>query len=405
MKSFIWMKLGLVLLVLGLAVWAAWYFRGGSVKVEPEVYISLAELPGVSADALAAQGKLFRVAEPFLYNRETGMAVFVVEILSTKNFGDEGNGERFLRFGGDAESLQGFANEVRMVNAGPARLKAAAQGVSEGAESLVGGLWQVLRHPIDTATKLGDAAVDLAIYVKDTPLVEMEQDVADLAGAYYDDKARQVGESHGVNYFELKTARGRAVVESEANHRLGGEAALEMATLLVPFSKLKHAGKAADLGEVAKRASGGRLSHAQGLFPQVAARVTVAANRARVAMRPQGFKPPRATLGQSTTTDYKKTFFAAHPELAKRVEVHHAVPREAWEDYPNLISKAELHSLENLRGIPAHISPKLHQSQIHSEWNAFMKVNPPGVMTRKMLLDKASEIDFKYGYQFFPAML
>jgi len=60
-----------------------------------QVLISLKELPGVTQEVLTAQGSLFRVEEPFFYNRETKTAVFVVEFLSAQNLG----GATHARFG------------------------------------------------------------------------------------------------------------------------------------------------------------------------------------------------------------------------------------------------------------------------------------------------------------------
>ena len=55
-----------------------------------------------------------------------------------------------------------------------------------------------------------------------------------------------------------------------------------------------------------------------------------------------------ATLGFSTSNNYKKTFFTAYPELEGQVVVHHAVEQQVLTRY-NIFSKSEIHSLENLR--------------------------------------------------------
>jgi hypothetical protein len=59
-----------------------------------------------------------------------------------------------------------------------------------------------------------------------------------------------------------------------------------------------------------------------------------------------------------------------------------------------------MHSLENLRGIPRHLNSKLHLRQIGREWARFYRENPTA--TRRQLLQKATEIDAKYGSQFNP---
>ena len=102
-----------------------------------------------------------------------------------------------------------------------------------------------------------------------------------------------------------------------------------------------------------------------------------------------------ATLGKATSTDYKGTFFKANPALEGEVVVHHAVEQQVLTKYPGVITEAELHSLENLRGIPKSINSDVHLSKIRIEWNKFYKqfdLNGT-VPTRQQLLDKATEID------------
>ncbi len=68
--------------------------------------------------------------------------------------------------------------------------------------------------------------------------------------------------------------------------------------------------------------------------------------------------------------------------------------------YPGVVSEEEMHSIENLRGIPNEISPDLHKSLIRREWNQFYRENPNP--TKEQLLKKASEIDAKFGSEFKP---
>ena len=68
--------------------------------------------------------------------------------------------------------------------------------------------------------------------------------------------------------------------------------------------------------------------------------------------------------------------------------------------YPGLISESEIHSLENLRGIPKNINNDIHLSKVRKEWNRFYRQNPNP--TKQKLLDRATEIDIKYGPLFYP---
>ena len=86
--------------------------------------------------------------------------------------------------------------------------------------------------------------------------------------------------------------------------------------------------------------------------------------------------------------------------LQGEVWVHHAVERQVQKRYSGLVKDSEMHSLENLRGIPKEINNDVHFSKIRKEWNSFYKTNPNP--TKQQLLDKATEIDDKFGKQFNP---
>lgn len=107
-----------------------------------------------------------------------------------------------------------------------------------------------------------------------------------------------------------------------------------------------------------------------------------------------------AILGSSTSNNYKSTFFNANPELKGTVVVHHAVEQQALKRYPGVITESEMHSLENLRGIPKVINSDVHLSQIRKIWNKFYKENANP--TKQQILDQATIIDQKFGAQFTP---
>ena len=107
-----------------------------------------------------------------------------------------------------------------------------------------------------------------------------------------------------------------------------------------------------------------------------------------------------ARFGSSTTTNYRQTFFNANPSARGQVVVHHAVERQTLRRYPGLVNNSEMHSLENLRGIPNGINGRVHLSQIRREWNQFYAANPTA--TQRQLLDFATKIDDKFGHLFLP---
>jgi len=111
-------------------------------------------------------------------------------------------------------------------------------------------------------------------------------------------------------------------------------------------------------------------------------------------------KEPKAAFGKATSENYKATFFNEYPHLRGKVVVHHAVEQQTLKRYPDVVKKEELHSLENLRGIPKEKNSRLHLSFIRKEWNQFYKKFPSP--TRQQLLDKATEIDNMIGTEFDP---
>ena len=106
----------------------------------------------------------------------------------------------------------------------------------------------------------------------------------------------------------------------------------------------------------------------------------------------------------STTNkiDYKEVFFEEYPELRGEVWVHHGVEQQILTkpQTRGLFSYKEMHSLDNLRGIPKEINSDLHLSKIRKEWNKFYKEFPNP--TKEQLLQKRLDIDKKYGHLFKP---
>ena len=102
--------------------------------------------------------------------------------------------------------------------------------------------------------------------------------------------------------------------------------------------------------------------------------------------------------------DYKKVFFNENPELEGKVVVHHSVEQQVLTkpQTKGLFTYEEMHALENLRGIPKEINSDIHLSRIRKEWNRFYKEVPNP--TKQQLLDKAAEIDSKFGHLFNPPL-
>lgn len=107
-----------------------------------------------------------------------------------------------------------------------------------------------------------------------------------------------------------------------------------------------------------------------------------------------------AKFGRAISNAYRETFFEAHPTLKGKVVVHHAVEQQTLERYPGVVSEEEIHSLENLRGIPKESNSDLHLSKIRKIWNEFYRKNPNP--TKEQLLEQATKIDNQFGHLFDP---
>ncbi|MDN0193722.1 RHS repeat-associated core domain-containing protein [Streptomyces sp. S.PNR 29] len=126
-----------------------------------------------------------------------------------------------------------------------------------------------------------------------------------------------------------------------------------------------------------------------------------AAARGETVLGPNVPTRAEASVGSTTSHSYKKTFFDAHPGLKGKVVVHHAIEQQVLKRYPGLFSADEIHSLENLRGIPkGDINSRVHLSQIRVEWNRFYEANPNP--TRQEVLDHVTRVDDMLGNWFSP---
>lgn len=111
-------------------------------------------------------------------------------------------------------------------------------------------------------------------------------------------------------------------------------------------------------------------------------------------------KPRSATVGYTNDFNYRRTYINAHPEAEGKVWVHHAVEQDVLVKYPGLFTANELHSLENLRGIPNEINGRVHLSEMRVSWNEFYRTHR--TPTRDQILAKATEVDALYGPRYLP---
>lgn len=111
-----------------------------------------------------------------------------------------------------------------------------------------------------------------------------------------------------------------------------------------------------------------------------------------------GTRARQAKFGSTGSPSYRKTFHEAHPGIGDNVVVHHGVEQQSMRRYKNAeITPAEMHSVENLRGIPRDRSgnPQIDVSGLRRDWNRFYRSNP--APTRAKLLEQATRLDERYG--------
>jgi hypothetical protein len=104
----------------------------------------------------------------------------------------------------------------------------------------------------------------------------------------------------------------------------------------------------------------------------------------------------------ATVNTYSSNYKTKFPEVASQIsQVHHAVPQAVISRYPTLgINQTQMHSLENLRGIPNNGTVS-HQA-ITNSWNQFYATHPAATTTLEQILNKAKEIDNEFGHLFVP---
>jgi hypothetical protein len=101
--------------------------------------------------------------------------------------------------------------------------------------------------------------------------------------------------------------------------------------------------------------------------------------------------------------EYKTTFYNAYPWLRRKVWIHHAIPKKN-RLFRGVISIAELHALNNLRGIPLDKNNTTHLSIINRKWNAFIREHEQAGTrpTMEEIIYYVSRIVFDHRSEFTP---
>jgi hypothetical protein len=205
----------------------------------------------------------------------------------------------------------------------------------------------------------------------------------------------------------------------------GSQEARDALAEAIPFYGLKRMDNAANaLAEQGKYFEAGKKSSefttaSIGSVLVAGQAVKGSVNLFRAAKMVAKVKPriPRipASFGRNPTgKHYTDVFYEGNQKLnlnRSDYEVHHAVDQRSLDLYGNLLSRSEMDSIQNLRGIKkglidAETQKPLHQSTIQKHWNRFHKehlINGT-TPTKQQLLDFATHIDDLFGHLFTPPM-
>lgn len=102
----------------------------------------------------------------------------------------------------------------------------------------------------------------------------------------------------------------------------------------------------------------------------------------------------------ASISTYNSKFKQVFSEVSDKIgPVHHAVPKTVRTKYPQLnVTKNQMHSLENLRGIPSDGS--LDHQTITNYWQAFYNTNPDPSL--QDIFEYTKFIDDEFGHLFIP---
>src|SRR5262249_25636149 len=111
-------------------------------------------------------------------------------------------------------------------------------------------------------------------------------------------------------------------------------------------------------------------------------------------------------FGEASRADYRTTYKISYGLTDADIgQVHHAVEQQLLTKWSTLnISASEIHSLENLRGLPpGQAGRDLHQL-ITNDWENWIRDWEAAgkVPTREDVLSMAKTIDDDFGYLFIP---
>lgn len=184
--------------------------------------LSLKQLSSVPADVQVAVGQSFKIREPFLFDTDSGVGYFQIEV----NAGRRVQAQHTI-LEGDLDALSHFARELDYANqwSGSSLAGQVPKGIWDSVEGTIDGVIELVKHPLRSAEELGESAWELAIYLAEAVQGDHDPvaDIGELVRGMVNNACIEVAEERQLHYLQLSTLEARQAIEREAYARLVGQ--------------------------------------------------------------------------------------------------------------------------------------------------------------------------------------
>ena len=271
--------------------------------------IELSELPGVSKKAIEQETKLFSLTSPILFDHDTQLAFMNLKVECADGIISE-----HVSFTTDGEKFNHFVDELLFLDEHfkDSGIKDFGEGAKDGVKKLVEGLWEIVRHPIETAKGLGHAAKGLWDYLGEVDdFDKIRYDINEFADQYYYGRLYEVGLDNDVNFELIQLPQTKDLLAYKTNAQLGGTASFEILTVFFAWTKIPKIEKA------------GKLSKLSSAFPRVtralqkAQKKSEKINSSRAAYLEKASKATSSLIDPAKLRTLKSGSRATNPRLNK----------------------------------------------------------------------------------------
>lgn len=184
--------------------------------------LSFKQLPRVPADVRVAVGQSFKIREPFLFDTDSGVGYFQLEVKAGRRVQAQ-----HAVLEGDLDDLSHFVRELDYANqwSGSSVAAQVPKGIWDSVEGTIEGVTELVMHPLRSAEELGESAWELAKYLGETVLGDHDPvaDISELVRGMVNNACIEVAEERQLHYLQLTTPEARQAIEREGYARLVGQ--------------------------------------------------------------------------------------------------------------------------------------------------------------------------------------